>query len=156
MRIKRLVISVLLILVFFFSFGSVSPDNQTNFTDSAELNNGKQNKIEDKLIVIWSSGDREVALKMVFMYTYRAKKLKRWENLKLLIWGPSAKLLSYDNELQEYVKKMKEEELEILACKACADMYGVSDKLTSLGVNVKYMGQELTNLIKSGWNTLTF
>ena len=28
----------------------------------------------DKLMVLWTSGDRDVALKMVFMYTLNAKK----------------------------------------------------------------------------------
>ena len=30
----------------------------------------------EKLVIIWTSGDREVALKMAFMYTYNAKKYK--------------------------------------------------------------------------------
>ena len=134
---------------------SLSANAQTQNED-LPLNTGNQSKVEDKLVVIWSSGDREVALKLVFMYTYRAKRKKRWGDIKLLIWGPSAKLLAVDVELQEYVKRMKDAELEILACKACADMYKVSKKLTDLGVDVKYMGQELTDLMKSGWNTLTF
>ena len=28
---------------------------------------------KDKLVVVWTSGDREVALKMVFMYTINSK-----------------------------------------------------------------------------------
>lgn len=28
---------------------------------------------QDKLAVLWTSADREVALKMVFMYTYNSK-----------------------------------------------------------------------------------
>ena len=29
-------------------------------------------KPEDKLVVLWTSGDREVALKMAFMYTFNS------------------------------------------------------------------------------------
>ena len=51
-----------------------------------------------KLFVLWTSGDREVALKMVFMYTYNAKKYGWWKDITLVVWGPSAKLLSGDKE----------------------------------------------------------
>ena len=63
---------------------------------------------EDKLVVVWTSGDKEVAMKMVFMYTYNAKKQAWWDDVTLLVWGPSSKLLSQDKELQDYVKKMIE------------------------------------------------
>jgi hypothetical protein len=97
-----------------------------------------------------------VALKMVYMYTFNAKKNGWWDEVRFLVWGPSAKLLSEDVELQDYVKKMKEEGVELLACKACADSYGVSEKLEALGVEVKYMGAPLTDMLKSDWTTITF
>lgn len=105
-------------------------------------------KKDDRLVVVWTSGDREVALKMVFMYTYNAKKYEWWKDITLLVWGPSAKLLSEDKELQDEVKSMKEEGIHLLACKGCADQYGVSEKLEKIGVEVKYTGVELTNFIK--------
>ncbi|MBE0712873.1 MAG: DsrE family protein [Candidatus Aminicenantes bacterium] len=109
-----------------------------------------------KLVVLWTSGDREVALKMVFMYTLNAKLNKWWTDITFIIWGPSSKLLSSDAELQEEIKKMKEAGVVLEACKACADQYGVSRKLQELGVDVKYMGQPLTRYIKEGRHVLTF
>ncbi len=109
-----------------------------------------------RLLVVWSSGDRDVALNMVFMYTYNAKKNAWWENIRFLIWGPSSKLLSVDKELQQEIRKMKEAGIELLACKACADRYGVSEALQGLGIEVKYMGEGLTDMLKGGWTTLTF
>ena len=109
-----------------------------------------------KLLVVWSSGDRDVALNMVFMYTYNAKKQGWWENIRFLIWGASSKLLSEDKELQQELQKMKEVGIELLACKACADRYGVSKTLQDMGIEVKYMGVGLTDMLKSGWTTLTF
>ena len=115
-----------------------------------------QLKNEEKLVVVWTSGDRDVALKMVYMYTYNAKKYGWWKDITFIIWGPSAKLLSTDKELHDYLKKMKEEGIVLKACKACADQYEVSDKLTELGVTVKYMGVELTDFIKEGRHVITF
>lgn len=109
-----------------------------------------------KLVVVWTSGDREVALKMVYMYTYNAKKNAWWDNVRFIVWGPSSKLLSEDTELQNYLQKMKDEGVEVFACKACADMYGVSDKLSELGLTVKYIGKDLSEMLQSGWTHLTF
>lgn len=109
----------------------------------------------NKLVVVWTSGDKEVALKMVFMYTYNAKKYEWWDDITLLVWGPSSKLLSEDEELQEYVQKMLNEGISVLACKGCADEYGVSDKLAEIGITVKYTGKDLTNFIKEG-HVVTF
>ncbi len=109
---------------------------------------------EHKQLVLWTSGDREVALKMVFMYTYNCKKRGWMDTVRLLVWGPSSKLLSEDEELQEKLGQLKEVGVELYACKACADMYGVSDKLTSLGVTVEYTGKMLADLQQNGWHVL--
>jgi hypothetical protein len=93
---------------------------------------------------------------MVYMYTFNAKKNGWWDEVRFLVWGPSSKLLSEDTELQDYIKRMKEEGIELLACKACADSYGVSEKLEEMGIEVKYMGEPLTEMLKSDWTTITF
>lgn len=118
----------------------------------------EQLRPEDKLVVVWTSGDRDVALKMVFMYTYNASTARFgwWQDITLVVWGPSSKILSEDAELQEYIGKMKEAGIKLEACKACADMYEVSDSLRKLGVDVKYMGDVLTGYIKEGRHVLTF
>jgi hypothetical protein len=44
---------------------------------------------------------------------------------------------------------MKEAGVKFMACKACADMYGVSNDLEKLGIEVKYMGAPLTGFLKN-------
>jgi hypothetical protein len=112
-------------------------------------------KPQDKLVVLWTSGDREVALKMAFMYTYNAKKYGWWKDITLVVWGPSSKLLSTDKELQDYMKKIMDTGTTVLACKGCSDLYGVSKQLEDLGITVKYIGVELTTYLKEGWRMLT-
>ena len=109
----------------------------------------------DKLVVLWTSGDREVALKMVFMYTYNAKARGWWEDITLVVWGPSAKLLTEDKELQDYMARIMEAGVTVKACKGCSDQYGVSEKLEELGITVLYIGKELTDYIKEGREMLT-
>lgn len=109
----------------------------------------------EKLVVIWTSGDREVALKMVFMYVQNSIKYNWWEDITLVVWGPSAKLLSEDEELQKQIKNMGEIGITLKACKSCSDSYGVSNKLKALGIEVKYMG-EITDYMKDGRHVITF
>jgi hypothetical protein len=106
-------------------------------------------------LILWTSGDREVALKMVFMYAYNCKKRGWMDTVRLLVWGPSAKLLSEDEELQEQLQGLKEVGVELYACKGCADLYGVSETLSSLGINVMYTGTMLAELQQQGWHVLT-
>jgi len=110
----------------------------------------------ENLLVIWTSADREVALNMVYMYVFNAKKRGWWKNVRFLIWGPSARLLAEDAELGKQLSEMKQAGVELLACKACSDGYGVSEKLAEMGVEVKYMGVPLSEMLKAGWTTLSF
>ena len=109
-----------------------------------------------KLLVIWSSADREVALHNVFMYTHNAKRHGWWDEVRLLVWGPSDRLLAEDAELQEGLRAMIADGVEVMACKACADRLGVGEALEQLGVNVFYAGTALTEMLKGGWKTLTY
>jgi hypothetical protein len=118
---------------------------------------GQGKEVSDsRLAVIWSSGDPEVAHRVCFMYTENAKKQKWFEEVTLIVWGPSARLLAGDKDLQAKIKTMIDNGVKVQACLACADSYGVTDQLRTLGIEVKYMGKPLTDLIKQGWHMLTF
>lgn len=110
----------------------------------------------DRLAVLWTSSDPDVAKKIAFVYTMNAQKNEWFDTIRFVIWGPSTKLLSEDKELQESVVKMKKLGVELYACKWCSDSYGASELLEKLGVNVIYYGKPLTKLIKEGWPILTF
>ena len=113
-------------------------------------------EVPSRLAVLWTSGDREVALNVAFMYTHNAKARGWFDEVTLIVWGPSARLLSEDGELQAYVRRMAEAGVEIVACRACADGYGVSAILEGMGIEVKYMGEPLTEMLKGDWEILTF
>ena len=110
----------------------------------------------DTLVVLWTSGDIEVAEKIVYMYVYNAKKAKWFDEVVFIIWGPSAKLLAENVKLQEEVKKMQEIGIMTEACVVCARMYEVDDDLRDLGVDVKGMGRPLSDYLKNRYHILTF
>lgn len=128
----------------------------TSIAEEENLIAERSKSESSKLLVLWTSGDRDVALNMVFMYSYNAKKYEWWDTIRLIVWGPCAKLLAEDEELQQEVKKIKTAGIELFACKACSDRYEVSDKLQELGINVKYIGQDFTTMLKNDWEILTF
>lgn len=61
-----------------------------------------------------------------------------------------------DLELQEELEDLKAVGVELQAGKACADLYGVTDKLKSLGIEVIYTAVPLTEMLETGWTFLTF
>ena len=109
-----------------------------------------------RLAVLWTSGDREVALNVAFMYTGAASRQGWFDEVLLVVWGPSARLLAEDPALQARVAAMQDEGVEVVACRACADGYGVTPVLEGLGIEVKFMGQPLTEMLKGDWEILTF
>jgi hypothetical protein len=109
----------------------------------------------NELRIVWTSGDRDVALKMVFMYAANAKRHGWWDDVTMLVWGPSQKLLTEDAALQEGLGDMLDLGVRAIACKACADSYPVTEELEALGVEVFYTGQLLTEWIKSDASLVT-
>ena len=90
------------------------------------------------------------------MYCHNAKKQKWFDQVVLVVWGPSARLLAADKDLQAEVKSMMDDGVQVQACVACADSYGVSDRLREMKIEVKGMGPPLTEMLKTGWKVLTF
>jgi hypothetical protein len=110
----------------------------------------------EKLVVVWSSGDPEVAHKACFMYTHAAQRNGWFDEITLVVWGPSAALLARDASLQQRIREMGADGVVLEACKACSDSYGASDALAGLGIDVKYMGSPLTEMLKEGRRVLCF
>ena len=111
---------------------------------------------KSKLAVLWTSGDIDVTHRMVFMYTHTAKRVGWFDEITLIVWGPSQKLLLDNKDLQDRVKAMQEDGIIVEACIACAMGYGIVDDLKELGLPVRGMGLPLTEYLKSGWKVLTF
>jgi hypothetical protein len=114
------------------------------------------NKENSRLAVVWTSADPDVAHRVCLMYTHAAAKNKWFEEVRLVVWGPSARLLAGDKDLQAKLKAMQKDGVILQACVVCADSYGVSETLRGLGIEVKGMGKPLTELLQSDCKVLTF
>jgi hypothetical protein len=109
-----------------------------------------------RLAVVWTSGDPDVAHRVCFMYTNAAAKNKWFDEVRLIVWGPSSRLLAADKDLQAKVKAMMKDGVTVQACIACADSYGVTETLRGMGIEVKGMGRPLTDILQSDCKVLTF
>jgi hypothetical protein len=110
----------------------------------------------NKLLIVWSTEELEVAKKMVLLYSSVILPRNYWDEAHLMIWGASARLLAGNEELQEMVKKIQATGVKTSACVVCSDDYGVTDKLLELGIDATHTGEFLTEALQSDWKVLTF
>lgn len=111
---------------------------------------------ERRLVVVWTSGDREVALNMVFMYAKSSLLQDWWDRVLLMVWGPAARLLLEDAEVRAALDDLRQNGVMVWACRACAERYGIVSRLHSIGLEVLYVGQPLTRMLQTGWKSLSF
>ena len=109
-----------------------------------------------KLNVLWTTGEKDVALRMIFVYLVDAKANGWWDEINLIIWGPSAKLVGENRLVRQELDLLMQSGITVEACKACTDSYKVTGLLTKLGINVRFMGEPLTEYLNSGDKLITF
>ena len=110
----------------------------------------------EKLAVVWTSGDPDVAHRVCLMYTHAAQDNKWFDEVRLIVWGPSQRLLVGDKDLQAKVKAMQDDGVIVEACIACAKSFGLVEDIRALGIEVKSMGNPLTTFLKQDYKVLTF
>ena len=107
------------------------------------------------LYVLWTNDNPITAENMVFMYTINSLVHGWWEKVTLIIWGATAQLVSEDVNIQAKIKKALEQGVHVTACKACADHLGVTETFEKIGIEVKYWGLPLTEVLKNNEHLLT-
>jgi hypothetical protein len=110
----------------------------------------------DKVFMILTSGDKEVHKEVGFKYAPNALKHKWMDQVRVILWGPTERLAAEDAEFQRQVQELIAQGVEVYACKACSDSYGVSEKLALLDIKVQYVGILVTEMLKEGWYQLSF
>lgn len=106
--------------------------------------------MNNKLLVIISTSDAEKA-QAGTMYAVNALKNGWMETVKLFFFGPAEVLLLEDKKLQQLVTAFQNEDEPVVVCKFLSDEKGQSEKLRKLGVEVEYVGEQISALIKTGY-----
>jgi hypothetical protein len=108
-RFSSLFIISLVIFILTFPYNHMRPKSLLLFTMGIllSLSPGIYSQVAtleqtpDKLVVVWTSDDPYVAERVALMYTHAAKTNFWFMDVTLIIWGPSAKLISENIKLQE-------------------------------------------------------
>jgi len=105
--------------------------------------------MRSKLLVIIATKDKEKALSGL-MYARNAWGGAWFDDVKVVFFGPSEKLMVNDEEVEEAVKNIKVVG-EIFACKAISNRENISEEIEKLGVTVMGVGSVISNFIKDGY-----
>ncbi len=108
-----------------------------------------------KLNILWVNDNPDTAHNMVFMYAVNSKLRGWWDEVDVIIWGASAKLVATDNTIKERIKLAQDAGVNVIACLGCAANFGVVDELKELGIDVKYYGEGLTDILNSEEKLIT-
>lgn len=109
----------------------------------------------EALTILWTTDNKNTFFNLVNMYAVNSLKQGWWDEVTVIIWGASAKLAGSDAQVQLEIMEMIQQGVKVEACKACADNNEVSEILNKAGVTVRYMGQHLTEILKSGHRILS-
>lgn len=108
-----------------------------------------------QLYILWTNADVITSDKMVMMYSTNSMLNQWWDNVTVIIWGATAKLVAENVLIQTKIQIAQHAGVQFSACKACADELGVADKLTDLGIEVIYWGEGLTDILKNEEKLIT-
>ncbi len=109
----------------------------------------------EKLYILWTNADEVAFDKMVLMYARNSKLKGWWEEVTLIIWGSTAKLTTESELVARGIQELLQAGVTVSACKACSDSLKTTPKLIEMGVEVKYWGEGLTEILKSGGKLLS-
>ena len=111
--------------------------------------------MSDKIIAIISSGEPGKA-RTGTMYALNALKHSWLEEVKLIFFGPAEALLLNHAELQQMLKEYQLMEESAVACKFIARRDGTENAIAALGVEVEYVGELISGLIRQGYTPMVW
>ena len=111
--------------------------------------------MENKLNILWTSGEQITAEKMVLMYALNSKIENWWDEVQLIIWGSSAELVNTNSSIQKKITELIEHGVHVTACRVCVDMVGARQTFETIGIELVYWGKPLTEILQKDGKLLT-
>jgi len=109
----------------------------------------------NNLYILWTNPDVLTSQFMVMMYATNSKIHNWWNDVTVIIWGATAKLVAENDVIQERIKMAMQVGVKISACISCARELGVIEDLKNLGIEVKPWGEPLSEILKSNEKLIT-
>lgn len=111
--------------------------------------------MSNKVLVVIGTRESEKA-RTGAMYAVNALKHGWMQEVKLIFFGPGEALLLEDEVLQDYVRQYQAMDGNAIACKFIADRDGLDEGISQLGIQVIYVGQLISDLIKEGYTPMVW
>jgi len=109
----------------------------------------------DKLNIIWTTDNKDTIFNALAMYAINSKTKAWWGSVNVIMWGAAVKLAGNDTQVQTEILEMLQAGVTIEACKDCCEHFGVVETIEKLGVNIRYVGQYLTEYLKNDEKVVT-
>ena len=108
----------------------------------------------DKALVIISTGDAEKALTGL-MWARNGMRFGWMEDIRVIFFGPSQKLLLEDERVKKMALEIAEAEKPIF-CKYISDQEGNSQQIEATGMDVQYVGTIISDFLKDDYTPMVF
>lgn len=87
----------------------------------------------------------------------RAIEHKRYDDLKVLLFGPSEEYVTkLSGRVQESFKKLIEAKAVDSACVFIAQNAGVEDQMKEIGIELQPFGERLSYFVNNGYQVISF
>ncbi len=106
-------------------------------------------------MVLWKSDNLLDIYELITPYIIASKKNSWWDEVEVILWGASQKVVVSDEEVKRRILLMQRQNIPIYACKKCAEDLGIEKELIELSINVLYTGELLTEFLQSDAKVLT-
>lgn len=111
--------------------------------------------MNDIINMLWTTDNKDTIFNMIAMYALNSRKKGWWDHVNVILWGASVKLAASDTSVQTEIAEMIRAGIHVEACEDCCNNFGVKAVMQKMGIDVKYMGQHLTDRLKRGEKVIT-
>ncbi len=113
--------------------------------------------MKDLLLIITTGNENPEMARFALTGALRQAKSGRYNNVKVLFYGPSEKFIGNSDESTENtLKELVSLNTVDSACIAIAKFYGVEKKLTDMGIELAPFGERLASYIEKEFQVITF
>ncbi|TFF91869.1 DsrE family protein [Candidatus Thorarchaeota archaeon] len=103
----------------------------------------------DKVLIVIASGDEDKCLTGL-MYAKNAIKYEWLTEVRVVFFGPAQGLLINNKKVADSAAELAKFG-KALACKFISDRDGQSAGIEDLGIEVQYVGEDVSEMIKDGY-----
>ncbi|MCY0859198.1 MAG: DsrE family protein [Sulfolobaceae archaeon] len=108
-----------------------------------------------KVVFLITSGDEKFNLGLIM--AYNSFKNKRYDDVKIIFFGPSQKKLTQlEGDQKKMVQELLENKVIDSACIGVANQMNIKPDLEKLGISLMPAGERVSYYVNQGYEVITF